>query len=80
MRIPRALRPHPARVAVNADGRPTHVDGRGVVTIREEWRVEDGWWDRPVRRRYFEVVLQDGVRRIVFEDRRHPGVWMRQGG
>lgn len=80
MRVPRALRPDPVRVTADAAGRPIRIDDRGVVTIREEWRVEDGWWDQPVRRRYFEVILEDGAHRVVFEDRRQPGVWMRQGG
>lgn len=37
--------------------------------VREEWLVEDGWWSgRPLRRRYFEVVLGDGRNVVVFRD------------
>ena len=80
MRVPRALRPTPVRVTADADGHPTRIDGIVVIAIREEWRIEDGWWDLPIRRRYFAVVLGDGTHRVVFEDRRDPGVWMGQRG
>ncbi|MFM7247739.1 MAG: hypothetical protein ACKO2Y_09760 [Actinomycetota bacterium] len=50
-----------------------------MATVREEWRVEEGWWGEPVRRRYFEVVLEPGRVAVVFEDRRRPGEWWRHG-
>ena len=32
-----------------------------MEAVREEWVVEDRWWTgRPLRRRYFELVLADG--------------------
>jgi hypothetical protein len=35
--------------------------------VREEWLVEDRWWTpRPLRRRYFELVLADGRDVVVF--------------
>jgi hypothetical protein len=41
--------------------------------------VEEGWWTgRPVRRRYFDVVLADGRNAIVFCDR--TGRWFTQRG
>jgi hypothetical protein len=71
--------PKPVRVALAADGRPASVDGRAVETAREEWRVEEGWWtDRPVQRRYLELVLEGGRVEVVFEDRLRPGSWFRQ--
>jgi hypothetical protein len=40
----------------------------GVESVREEWLVEDRWWTaRPLRRRYFELVLADGRDVVVFE-------------
>lgn len=40
-----------------------------VVAERERWVVEDRWWTgRPVRRRYFELVLADGSNVVVFQD------------
>ncbi len=45
------------------------VAGAQVDTVREEWVVEDRWWTaRPLRRRYFEVVLIDGRNVVLFRD------------
>ena len=42
-----------------------------VEAISEEWVVEDRWWTaRPVRRRYFELVLGNGRNAVVFLDLR----------
>jgi hypothetical protein len=46
--------------------------------VREEWLVEDGWWTRrPLRRRYFELVLEDGSDVVVFREP-DSGRWYRQ--
>lgn len=46
--------------------------------LRDEWRVEEGWWTRkPVRRVYFDLVLADGRNTVVFCDRRR-GRWYSQ--
>lgn len=61
----------PRRVAVDAgeDGRPLEVGGRAVDAVREAWLVEDRWWtDRPLRRRYFELVLEGGANAVVYRD------------
>ncbi|MGZ4431480.1 MAG: hypothetical protein ACXVYV_07515 [Gaiellales bacterium] len=63
----------PRAVAVQTDqaGRPVAVGGRSVEHVRDEWRVDEGWWTRrPVRRRYFDLVLADGRNTVVFCDRR----------
>ena len=45
------------------------VDGHEVVAVRESWLVEDRWWtERPLRRRYWEVVTVDGRDLVVFRD------------
>jgi CO dehydrogenase/acetyl-CoA synthase delta subunit len=50
-------------------GRPLAVDGHEVVAARESWLVEDRWWtERPLRRRYWEVVTVDGRDVVVFRD------------
>jgi CO dehydrogenase/acetyl-CoA synthase delta subunit len=70
----------PRRVKVDAgeDGCPVTVDGRTVESVRESWLVEDRWWtDRPLRRRYWEVVTTCGRDEIVFHDLGH-GRWWRQ--
>lgn len=70
----------PSRATVNADGDgcPLTVDGRDVDAVRESWLIEDRWWtDRPLRRRYWELVTTCGRNVVVFhdlEDRR----WWRQ--
>lgn len=68
--------PQQVSITVGDHGLPVTVGGRVVEAVREEWRVEEGWWtDAPVRRRYLELVLQGGRIAMVFEDRRHPGHW-----
>ncbi|MBV9466625.1 MAG: hypothetical protein JO169_10975 [Solirubrobacterales bacterium] len=70
----------PRRVAVDAadDGSPKVVDSRIVDAVRESWLVEDRWWtDRPLRRRYWEVVTTCGRDEVVFQDL-ESGRWWRQ--
>ena len=69
-RGPRRLAtPRPVEVRSGSGGRPEQVSGRGVEAVRESWVVEDRWWsDTPVRRRYWEVVTDDGRNLIVFKE------------
>ena len=70
----------PRRVAVRAgeDGCPALVDARQVDAVRESWLLEDRWWtERPVSRRYWEVVTVCGRNETVFHDLR-TGRWWRQ--
>ena len=70
----------PRRVAVTAaeDGQPIEVDGRVTESVRESWLVEDRWWtERPIQRRYWEVVTVCGRDEVVFCDLRS-GRWWRQ--
>jgi hypothetical protein len=70
----------PKRVAVGAGagGRPELVDGREIDSVRESWLIEDRWWtDKPLRRRYWEVVTVCGRDEVVFHDLR-TGRWWRQ--
>jgi hypothetical protein len=70
----------PSRVTVAAgkDGCPAVIDGRTVESVRESWLMEDRWWtDRPLRRRYWEVVTTCGRDEIVFHDLER-GRWWRQ--
>ena len=74
----RINRPFPVPVQVGADGRPRMVGLLSVSAVREEWLVEDGWWTcRPLRRRYFELVLEDGSNVVVFSEP-EDGRWFRQ--
>jgi hypothetical protein len=61
--------PRPARVRTTAQGVPAEVDGRAVELVRERWLVEDRWWtERPLRRRYWELLSASGRNMMVFED------------
>lgn len=61
--------PVPASVRVGPRGWPAAIRGRPVECVLEDWLVEDGWWTgRPLRRRYFECVLDDGRNTVVFHD------------
>jgi hypothetical protein len=65
----RLAKPRPVRVRASDEGRPLDVDGRPVDAVRESWVVEDRWWtDRPLRRRYWEVVTTCGRDLVVFRD------------
>jgi hypothetical protein len=70
----------PRRVAVSAapDGRPLTVADCPVDAVREAWLIEDRWWtEKPLRRRYWEVVTTCGRDEIVFHDLQS-GRWWRQ--
>jgi hypothetical protein len=45
------------------------VGGRAVEHVRDEWRVDEGWWSgHRLRRVYFDLVLDDGRDAVVFRD------------
>ncbi len=65
----RLATPRPARVRTGDRGRPTSINATPVEATLEEWVVEDRWWTgKPVRRRYFELVLAGGRNAVVFKD------------
>ena len=67
-------------VQVDADGIPSIVGRADVDAVREQWLVEDRWWtNRPLRRRYFELAMDDGADRVVFCDL-ESGRWFSQRG
>jgi hypothetical protein len=71
--------PRPVAIETGAGGVPTAVDGAAVDAVREEWVVEDRWWTpRPLRRRYFELVLGDGRNVVVFREPAEAGRWFVQ--
>jgi len=73
----RVNKPWPVPVQVGPGGAPAVVGHLAVSAVREEWLVEDGWWTRrPLRRRYYELVLEDGSNVVVF--REPGGRWFRQ--
>lgn len=60
------------KVKVNATGLPSLVtlagQAWGIVGIDEHWREERAWWDKPLRRDYYRVILADGSLRNVFQN------------
>jgi hypothetical protein len=61
----------PRQASVSADDRcrPLAVAEEPVDAVAEEWVVEDRWWTgRPLRRRYFELVLTGGRNVVVYRD------------
>ena len=65
--------PRDVSVATTPEGAPHEVvvDGRrnGVMTVRDDWIVQDLWWtDRVVDRHYFELVLDSGRLMVVYRD------------
>ncbi len=79
MTAPRRLgEPRPAEVRVGRDGAPAQVAGAAVEAVREQWLVEDRWWtERPLRRRYFELIDSAGRDLVVFRDLER-GRWYEQ--
>lgn len=72
-------RPRRAKVQVSR-GDPLVIDGARVELVRETWLVEDGWWtEKPLRRRYWEVVSTRGRCIVVFHDL-VSGSWFTQVG
>ena len=75
----RLATPRPASVRTNRHGAPVAIDGVAVERATEEWVVEDRWWeDRPLRRRYFELVLANGLNTVVFHAGGHGDGWFFQ--
>ena len=65
----RLAAPRPIAVQTGERGVPTLVDRLPVEAMLEDWVVEDRWWSgKPVRRRYFELVLVGGRNVVVFRD------------
>jgi hypothetical protein len=72
--------PKPVRVKTDTADAPQMVGRSAVEAVAEEWVVEDRWWTgRPLRRRYFELVLADGRNTVVFRDLQ-TGRWFAQVG
>ncbi len=73
-------RPQPVTVQV-VDGQPVLlVEGsrrRRVLRIQDMWQIDDEWWREPISRRYYRLLLEDGVIRTVYHDLIR-GTWFSQ--
>jgi hypothetical protein len=78
---PRRLgRPRAVEIEAGAGGVPLRVGATRVDSVLEDWLVEDRWWtERPVRRRYLELVLENGRCVLVFRELAS-GRWFTQRG
>jgi hypothetical protein len=69
--------------ASNRAGEPVPVavieygERRAVVRIEDSWAIADEWWLRPVRRRYFRVMVEGEIRKTVYHDQLS-GAWYAQ--
>jgi hypothetical protein len=80
MSVRRLAHPRGVPIRTRRDGSPAELQGEPVESVLEEWVVEDRWWtERPVRRRYFELVLAGGRNAVVFKDLGGRG-WFEQRG
>jgi hypothetical protein len=80
MSMRRLSMPRPVEVGTGDTHLPSAVCRTAVESITEDWVVEDRWWTgRPLRRRYFELVLADGSCVVVFRDLER-GRWFSQSG
>lgn len=76
----RLARPRPIDIRLGAGGIPEAFGAKRVDSVLEDWLVEDRWWtERPVRRRYLELVLENGRCVLVFRDL-NSGRWYTQRG
>jgi hypothetical protein len=74
----RLYAPEPVAVELGPGRVPLAVAGVAVEAVREQWVVEDRWWEPGrLRRAYYELALADGrvavVYRCAISDR-----WYRQ--
>jgi hypothetical protein len=67
-------------VETGANRLPVRIGSHAVDSVLEDWLVEDRWWtSRPIRRRYLELVLENGRCILVFLDLTN-GRWFTQRG
>ncbi len=68
-------------ITAAADGKPSSVRFkkrlRRVHHIYNLWRIDDGWWRKPVARLYYSLELEGGARITVFRDLINGG-WYKQ--
>ena len=67
--------PAPIRITIDADGQPATLCRRGwlepptVVTIQDQWRIDDEWWrEHAISRLYYALLLDDGSLQTVYHD------------
>lgn len=51
--------------------KPVHVDARKVLNCAGPWRVDDGWFEAPVARDEYDVLLDDGMLCRIYRQGNH---------
>jgi hypothetical protein len=67
----RLFQPPPGiEVALNPHGAPGRVGGVlfGSVEVQTRWTVDQDWWERPVAREYWKLLVGDRLLVEVFHD------------
>lgn len=74
----RLYAPEPVAVELGPERSPAAVAGVAVEAVREQWVVEDRWWEPgQLRRAYYELALADGRVAVVYRCARSDR-WYRQ--
>ena len=65
--------PYSIQVRARKNGKPSMVWVRGrpfaIDEITDQWRIDDEWWtEQPISRMYYECILSNGRRIVVFFD------------
>jgi len=76
--------PRHVRVETDPTGAPLRVSPgrgawRGVLSVRERWRIDDEWWRETLSREYFEAILEDGRMVQLYRDL-EKDAWYAHGG
>ena len=64
--------PAPIEVRTDATGRPCYLRGDplvGDLQVVSRWVVDVDWWDRPVSREYWRVILRERLLCEIYRDR-----------
>ncbi len=66
----RLLSPPTAVIVMLAKGVPVQISGpwSGTVDPIARWKVETEWWDQPVVREYWKVLLNNNVLCELYHD------------
>lgn len=76
--LKRLYAPQPVAVRLGPERAPVAVADVEVESVREQWVVEDRWWEPgELRRAYFELALADGRVAVVYRCA-VSGRWYRQ--
>lgn len=51
--------------------RPAHVEAKKVLNCAGPWRVDDGWFDAPIARDEYDVLLDDGMLCRIYRQGEH---------